>query len=81
MPSNGTNLFWTVDPSSHERAMVEAWIGANDCSGVAVLAISRTVVAAFDSDMDRSGTTERRDNHEDLLSALTVVVARLRRRQ
>ena len=77
------NLYWYPEPSTSERAEVEAWIEANDCWDLVVLGIGPTTVVAFGTNNATRGwgTTEVRRYHADLSSALTAILARLRGRQ
>jgi hypothetical protein len=77
------DVFWYPEPARTERAEFEAWLVANDCSDVAVLAIGATTIFAYGTNNATRGwgSSELRKRHSDLPSALTALCCRLRGRE
>ncbi|MEY2443882.1 MAG: hypothetical protein QOE00_462 [Ilumatobacteraceae bacterium] len=73
-------IYWHDESAEVEAAKLDAWLHANDCKDIAVIAIAPTVVIAFGNEsLGGRGSNEIRAHHPDLSSALTAVLARLRR--
>jgi hypothetical protein len=70
-------LHWDdYEPTAEERAEVEAWIAANDTTGVGSIAVSDEAVIAR-GDEEHISHSAVRSHHDDLSDALTQVVASL----